>query len=100
MKVMLKPGTEIGYTTLDAMLPAGLQRLDEGAGPHAHQRPALGRDPTTERTDDRRGQAVHVRIVPGALGSFFMEIENSSRVRVLVLRERPPTPEAAPPAGH
>ena len=99
MKVILKPGTEVDYTTLDAMLPAGYSGWTKG------QVLTLTNGQRWLVIDDGgdydppSGKPVHVRIVPGALGSFFMEIENSSRVRVRFYGNVP-TPEAAPPAGH
>ena len=99
MKVILKPGTQIDYTTLDAMLPAGYSGWTKG------QVLTLTNGQRWLVIDDGgdydppSGKPVHVRIVPGSLGSFFMEIENSSRVRVRFYGNVP-TPEAAPPAGH
>jgi hypothetical protein len=82
MKVVLKPGTEIEYTTLDATLAYNFHGWEKGT------RLTLTNGQRWEVTDDDHYWApasdkpVHVRIVPGILGSFFMEIEHGGRPRV------------------
>jgi len=81
-KVTLKPGTEVQYSTLDAaiLLPfdgyekGTILTLDNG------QRWAVTDDSSDYRKPAKK--PVHVHIYPGALGSFFMEIEGSGRPRV------------------
>ncbi len=95
MKVLLKPGTEIEYTTLDSMvtLPFGgwkngtLIMLTNG------QRWVV----TDSHSDWVPGEEMkprHVRIVPGSMGSFFMEIEGNGRPRVKFAGSSPPPPAA------
>jgi hypothetical protein len=99
MKVVLRPGTEIEYTTLDATL----------AGPfHGWEKGSILTLTNGQRwlvTDDDRywapssGKPVHVRISPGILGSFFMEIEHGGRPRVQFLgniNSPRPTPPPSP----
>jgi hypothetical protein len=97
MRVVLKPGTEIDYTTLDATV----------AGPfHGWQKDTVITLTNGQRwvvTDDDHywvpdsGKPIHVRIVPGILGSFFMEIERGGRPRVRFLGHvKAPAPAPAP----
>jgi len=92
-KVVLKPGTEIEYTTLDATLAAPFHGWEEGTIF------TLTNGQRWKVIDDDRywapatGKPVHVRIVPGILNGFFMEIENGGRPRVQFLGN-----VAAPPA--
>ncbi len=82
LKVVLKPGTEVEYTTLDAMLATPFH------GWHNGTMFTLTNGQRWVVTDDltywapRADSGVHVRIVPGVLGSFFMEIEKGGRPRV------------------
>jgi hypothetical protein len=99
MKVVLKPGTEIDYTTLDAMLPAGYSGWSKG------QVLTLTNGQRWLVTDSGgdyeppTGKPVHVRIVPGAMGSFFMEVEGGTRVRVRFYGNAPEA-AGAPSAGR
>jgi hypothetical protein len=97
MKVVLRPGTEIEYATLDATL----------AGPfHGWEKGRIFTLTNGQRwvvTDDERywapdsGKPVHVHITPGILGSFFMEIEDGGRPRVRFLGNiNPPRPTPTP----
>jgi hypothetical protein len=99
MKVVLKPGTEIEYTTLDATLAYNFHGWEKGT------RLTLTNGQRWEVTDDDHYWApasdkpVHVRIVPGILGSFFMEIERGGRPRVKFIGNvaaPSPTPTPAP----
>ncbi len=99
VKVVLKPGTEIEYTTLDATLAYNFHGWEKGT------RLTLTNGQRWEVTDDDHYWApasdkpVHVRIVPGILGSFFMEIEHGGRPRVKFIGNvaaPSPTPTPAP----
>lgn len=100
MKVVLKPGTEIEYTTLDAMLVPGFHGWEKGTIL------TLTNGQRWVVTDDDRYWApladkpVHARVVPGIMGSFFMEIEKGGRPRVRFLGnvspQAPAQPEAPP----
>jgi hypothetical protein len=97
MKVLLKPGTQIEYTTLDAtLLPPfnGWQRGTVFTLSNGQRWVASDND---EYWAPRTDKPLHVRIVPGMLGSFFMEIENGGRPRVKFLGSSP-VPQAAQPA--
>jgi hypothetical protein len=84
MKVVLKPGTEIEYSTLDATLVPPFRGWHRGTVFTLTN----GQLWVVTDTDDYwapTDKPVHVRIVPGSLGSFFMEIENGGRPRVKFL---------------
>jgi hypothetical protein len=84
MKVVLKPGTEIDYTTLDATLVPPFRGWHRGTVftlTNGQLWMVTDSDDYWAPTD----KPVHVRIVPGSLGSFFMEIENGGRPRVKFL---------------
>jgi hypothetical protein len=90
MKVLLKPGTEIEYTTLDATLAYPFYGWRKGTVF------TLTNGQRWVVTDDDRywapapGKTVHVRIIPGSLGSFFMDIEDGGRPRVKFLGNTAP----------
>lgn len=99
-KVVLKPGTEIEYSTLDAQLVPGFRGWEKDAIL------TLTNGQRWVVTDDGRFWAprsatpVHVRIVPGMMGSFFMEIEKGGRPRVRFMGNaaaQPPAPGASAP---
>ena len=98
MKVILKPGTEIDYTTLDATLVPGFSGYRKGTVL------TLTNGQMWAVTGDDRdwmapaGKPVHVRIIPGSMGGFFMEIEGSGRPRVKFLGNT--APEAGQPPGR
>jgi len=85
VKVLLRPGTEIEYATLDAALATPFYGWRKGTVF------TLTNGQRWVVTDDDRywapapGKTVHVRIVPGSLGSFFMDIEDGGRPRVKFL---------------
>ncbi|HTU00917.1 MAG TPA: hypothetical protein VMG58_03840 [Candidatus Sulfotelmatobacter sp.] len=85
MKVLLRPGTEIEYATLDAALAYPFYGWRKGTVF------TLTNGQRWVVTDEDRywapapGKTVHVRIIPGALGSFFMDIEDGGRPRVKFL---------------
>lgn len=85
VKVILKPGTEIDYTTLDAMLVPGYSGWRKGTvftltNGQMWTATDSGGDYTTPT-----GKPVPVRIEPGSMGSFFLYIEGGGRVRVKFL---------------
>jgi hypothetical protein len=93
MKVVLKPGTEIEYETMDAALATPFY------GWHKGTVFMLTNGQRWMVVDSDRywapapGKTVHVRVIPGSLGSFFMEIEDGGRPRVKFLGSSP-APEA------
>jgi hypothetical protein len=95
-KVVLKPGTEIDYTTLDAMLVPPFTGWEKGTIL------ALTNGQRWVVTDEgnywspKKNQPVHVRVEPGALGSFFMEIDKGGRPRVKFLDNVGNPPPASP----
>ncbi len=82
MKVVLKPGTEVEYTTLDAVLVPGFSGYQKGTMLELTngQRWIVSENDSDYETPT--GKPVHVRIVPGSMGSFFMQIEGSGNPRV------------------
>jgi hypothetical protein len=97
MKVMLKPGTEIGYTTLDSTL-AAIHEINFGKGGAVFTL-ANGQLWRTDDDDDwptLGGKPVRVRIIPGSMGSFFMDIERGGRPRVRFVGNTAPVPAGAP----
>jgi hypothetical protein len=99
MKVMLKPGTEIEYTTLDSTLVDVLE-LRFGKGGTVFTLANGQRWMTADDDDwpDPKRRTVHVRVVPGSMGSFFLDIEHGGRPRVKFVGNVAPSP-AAPPAA-
>jgi hypothetical protein len=98
VKVMLKPGTEIGYTTLDSTLTA-IHEINFGKGGAVFTL-ANGQMWRTDDDDDWPSvtdKPVHVRIIPGSMGSFFMDIERGGRPRVRFVGTTAP---AAAPASN
>jgi len=94
MRVILRPGTEIDYTTLDATLVPGFHGYRTGTVlmlTNGQMWVVTGTDSDYVTPSDK---AVHVRIVPGSMGSFFMEIEGSGRPRVKYLGSTTPSGEA------
>jgi hypothetical protein len=95
MRVVLKPGTEIDYTTLDATLVPGFSGYRTGTVlmlTNGQMWVVTGTDGDYVTPTNK---PVHVRIVPGSMGSFFMEIEGSGRPRVKYLGSTTPSAEAA-----
>jgi hypothetical protein len=94
MRVILKPGTEIDYTTLDSTLVPGFSGYRTGTVlmlTNGQMWVVTGTDSDYVTPSNK---AVHVRIVPGSMGSFFMEIEGSGRPRVKYLGSTTPSVEA------
>jgi hypothetical protein len=101
MKVVLKPGTEIQYTTLDAEIAPPFHGWEKGTIL------TLTNGQRWVCTDDERywcdttRKPVHVRIVPGIMGGFFMEIERGGRPRVRFLDNNGPAqPPVQAPASN
>jgi hypothetical protein len=83
MKVMLKPGTEIEYTTLDSAIVA-IHEINYGKGGAVFTL-ANGQRWFTSEDDDwpsTKAGPVRARVVPGSMGSFFLDIEHGGRPRV------------------
>jgi hypothetical protein len=83
MKVMLKPGTEIEYSTLDSTL-VDVREINFGKNGAVFTL-ANGQRWMTSDDDDwpsAKNKTIHVHIVPGSMGSFFMSIEHGGRPRV------------------
>jgi hypothetical protein len=100
MKVMLKPGTEIEYSTLDSTL-VEIHEIDFGRGGAVFTL-ANGQRWRTDDNDDWpsvKGKPVRVRIIPGSMGSFFMDIERGGRPRVRFAGNTAPV-QASPPAAQ
>jgi len=97
MKVVLKPGTEIEYTAMDETLIPPFKGWSKGTVF------TLSNGQRWMVTDDasywasKVDKPLHVRLVPGVLGTFFMEIEKGGRPRVRYIGLIPgasPTPDA------
>lgn len=97
MKVLLRPGTEIEYTTLDAVLLPPFNGWQRGTVFTLSNGQRWAASDNDQYWAPRTDKPIHVRIVPGALGSFFMEIENGGRPKVRYLGTSP-VPKAAPQA--
>jgi hypothetical protein len=96
LKVVLKPGTEIAYTTLDAKIVPPFRGWEKGTvfTLTNGQRWVVSDDGAY--WSPRKDTPVPVRIEPGALGSFFMEIEKGGRPRVKFLDNLGALPPASP----
>jgi hypothetical protein len=81
-KVVLKPGTEIEYTTLDAVLVPGFSGYQKGTMLELTNGQRWIVTDNDSDYESPTNKPVHVRIIPGSMGSFFMEIEGSGRPRV------------------
>jgi hypothetical protein len=96
LKVVLKPGTEIEYTTLDAMMVPPFTGWEKGTIFTLTNGQRWVVSDEGNYWSPRKNQPVHVRIEPGALGSFFMEIEKGGRPRVKFLDNVGSPPPASP----
>jgi hypothetical protein len=96
LKVVLKPGTQIEYTTLDAEILPPFNGWEKGTVF------TLTNGQRWVVTDDgqywspRKTTPVHARIEPGALSAFFMEIDKGGRPRVKFLDNVPVAAPAQP----
>ncbi len=100
MKVMLKPGTEIEYTTLDSAIVA-IHEINFGKGGAVFTL-ANGQQWFTSEDDDwpsTKAGPIRARVVPGSMGSFFLDIERGGRPRVRFVGNVAPA-EAQPAAAH
>jgi hypothetical protein len=97
MKVMLKPGTEIEYTTLDSTLVDVLE-LRYGKDGAVFTLANGQRWMTSDDDDwpDPRKRTIRVRVVPGSMGSFFLDIEHGGRPRVKFVGNAAPAAQPAP----
>jgi hypothetical protein len=96
-KVILKPGTEIGYTALDAVLAPPFSGWEKGTVLTLTNGQLWTVTESGAYWAPKTDKPIHVRIVPGALGSFFMEIEHGGTPRVKFLGNTSGSP-ADPPA--
>lgn len=96
LKVVLKPGTEIEYTTLDAVLLPPFGGWEKGTVFTLTNGQRWVVTDEGQYWSPRRETPVRVRIEPGTLGSFFMEIEKGGRPRVKFLDNVAATPPPAP----
>lgn len=98
MKVVLKPGTEIEYTTLDAVLARPFDGWENGTILTLTNGQRWVVTDHDSYYAGATGKPVHVKIVPGALGGFFMEIEGGGRPRVRFLGNTAVPQASQPPA--
>jgi hypothetical protein len=99
MKVLLKPGTEIEYSTLDSAIVPPFDGYDPGS---VLTLVNGQRWKVVDDSSDYRRKVltpVPVKIVPGSLGSFFMQITGSGRPKVKYVGSMLVIP-AATPAAH
>jgi hypothetical protein len=93
MKVILKPGTEIEYSSLDSVL-VNVTALRNGKDGTVFTL-ANGQRWFTAEDDywlPSGGGTIHVRVIPGSMGSFFMDIERGGRPRVKFIGTVAPSP--------
>jgi hypothetical protein len=94
MKVVLKPGTDVEYTTLDAEIAPPFNGWEKGTVfslSNGQRWVAVDND---GYWGPRINKPVHVRIIPGSMGSFFIVVEGCGRARVKFLGVS--VPAAAP----
>jgi len=96
LKVVLKPGTEIEYTAMDAVLLPPFEGWEKGTVFTLTNGQRWVVTDENQYWAPRRQTPVHVRIEPGFVGSFFMEIEKGGRPRVKFLDNVAATAPAAP----
>jgi hypothetical protein len=99
-KVRLRPGTEIEYSTLDSAI-VDIHESNFGKGGAVFTL-ANGQRWRTDEDDDwpsTKAGPVKVHIIPGSMGSFFMEIEHGGRPRVKFIGTTAPA-QPAPAAAH
>jgi hypothetical protein len=98
LSVVLRPGTRVEYSTLDAVLVGRSRAWRKGTVftlTNGQQWVVSDEGSDWESPTDK---PIHVRIVPASMGSFFMEIEGGGRPRVKFLRNL--SEPAAPPAAQ
>jgi hypothetical protein len=97
VRVMLKPGTEIVYSELDAAIPPGFLGFERGTVI------TLDNGQRWKVVDDandyfrKTTRPLKVRITAGKLGGFWMDIETSLRPQVKFVGSSFPAPTPAPP---
>lgn len=99
MKVLLKPGTEIEYSTLESAIVPPFDGYDPGSVLTLENGQ---RWKVVDDSSDYRRKVltpVPVKIIPGSMGSFFMEITGSGRPKVKYVGSMLAIP-AATPAAH
>ena len=99
MKVVLKPGTEVEYTTLDAILAFPFQGYQRGTVLTLTNGQRWAVMDYEKYWTPPTGKPVHVRIIPGAMGGFFMEIEGAGRPRVKFVGNTTVPQVTQPPAS-
>jgi hypothetical protein len=98
MKVVLKPGTQVEYTTLDAVLVPPFHGWDPGTILTLTNGQRWVVSDNVSYWAPKTYKPVHVKIVPAFASGFFMEIENGGRPRVKFLDNiGPSAPTPAPP---
>jgi hypothetical protein len=85
LKVVLKPGTQIEYTTLDAEIVPPFDGWSKGTVITLTNGQRWVVTDENQYWTPKSKKPVHARIEPGALGSFFMEIDGAARPRVRFL---------------
>jgi hypothetical protein len=89
MSVVLKPGTEIQYTTLDSTIDPPFDGWFKGKVIELSNGQRWACTDSDEYYGTRTTKPVHVRIEPGSMGSFFMEVEGFGRLRVKYIGSSP-----------
>jgi hypothetical protein len=98
MKVKLRPGTEIEYSTLDsAIVEVREMNFGKGGAVFTLANGQLWRTDDDDDWPSTKAGPVRVHIIPGSMGSFFMEIEHGGRPRVRFIGTTAPA-KPAPPA--
>lgn len=86
MRVVLTPGTEIGYETIETQLVGKYRGFETGTvftlANGQRWRVVEGSYWSSPRDEDKPRK---VKIVPGMLGSFFIEIEGGGRAKVKIV---------------
>lgn len=99
MKVLLKPGTEIEYSTLESAIVPPFDGYDPGS---VLTLVNGQRWKVVDGSSDYRKKVltpVPVKIIPGSMGGFFMQIAGSGRPKVKYVGSELAIP-AATPAPH
>jgi len=100
MKVVLKPGTQVEYSTLDAVLVPPFHGWQPGTVFTLTNGQRWVVTDNVSYWAPKTYEPVQVRIVPGFAGGFFMEIHKGGRPRVRFLGLVAGTPPAPPPASN
>jgi hypothetical protein len=92
LKVVLRPGTVVEYTTLDATIAPPFKGWQKGTILTLTNGQRWVVTDGDQYWAPKTYTPVRVHIVPGVLGSFFMEIENGGRPRVKFLDDASASP--------